>query len=251
MRIPVVMMFIAATSLSINADARGRGGGGKSYSPSSSSSFSFGGHRKSYSTPSHSQGYVPSYAPSAAETTTTSTTAATTAAAASAAAIGTAAVIADKPEAPAATRDYYVQYDMEYSMDQPARDANTVRELALGEKVRVHERSLGWSRISPPGKPEEWVLSHSLGSQKVVATQQVQTARNPPARPSTALSKYQTGDHGANVTTRPFRSLQAARRLAPKERVVAYEEVGDWARISPDTTTTEEWVIKSDLIRVP
>lgn len=250
MRIPVVMMFIAAASLSINADARGRGGGGKSYRSSSSSSYGSykPSHRSSY-TPGHSQGYAPSYAPAAAETTTTSTTAATTAAA-SAAAVGTAAVIADKPEASAATRDYYVQYDMEYSMDQPARDANTVRELALGEKVRVYERSTEWSLISPPGKPNEWLLSYCLGTQKPAA-QHVKTSALPAPRPSSARYSYQAGSHGASVKALPFRSTQTIRLLAPKEHIVAYEEMGDWARISSDTAQTEEWVVKSDLIRVP
>lgn len=153
MRIPVVMMFIAAAAIATDADARRRGGSSKSYRYSSYS-------------------YTPSYRPkgkpcgnSYIAANKTCHVGSPTIRTAAATAAGTAAVGA-AGLALAADDDYYVSVPTLNVRSDGSTAANVLKQLKKGDSVHAYEISSGWARISPDDATPEWVVSSSLSRTK-------------------------------------------------------------------------------------
>ncbi|GAB3479412.1 SH3 domain-containing protein [Azotobacter salinestris] len=157
MRIPVVMMFIAAAALATDADARRRGGSSKSYRSYSSSSY---------------KSYTPSYTPkgkpcgdSYIAADKTCHIGSSTARTAAAAAAGTAAVGA-AGLALAADNNYYVSVPTLNVRSEESTAGKVLKQLKKGDSVHAYEISSGWVRISPEGVAPEWIIGSSLSNSK-------------------------------------------------------------------------------------
>ncbi|MGV6475037.1 SH3 domain-containing protein [Azotobacter vinelandii] len=149
MRIPILMMFIAATTLAMDADARGRrGGGGKSYS-------SFSSSYKPKGKPCGN-----SYIAANKTCRIGSSTARAAAGVAAAGAAGTAGL------ALADDGDYYVSAQTLNVRSESSASGHVVRKLKQGDKVHAYEVGSDWVRISPADSNPEWVTGKYLSASR-------------------------------------------------------------------------------------
>lgn len=140
MRIPLLMMFIAVTTLAVDADARGRrGSGGKSYSSYSSSS------------------YAPKGKPCGDSYIAANKTCR----------IGSSKVAAGAAGlALAADDDYYVSAQTLNVRSENSSAGSVVRKLKQGDQVHAYEISSDWVRISPENATPEWVTGQYLSASR-------------------------------------------------------------------------------------